>query len=391
MLRSGMAVLVCLLALMTLAACKQAPRSIPSATPPAQGAVLPMPQQQPQPVGPQVATEPVGAVKVGLLLPLTGAQAELGNALQNAANMAYFDIGAENFVLIPRDTQGTPEGALIAAQQVLAEGAQLILGPFFGTEAQRIAPTTRAAGVSIITFSTDRTVAGPGVYVMGILPALQVERIVNYAGRQGLRRMAALVPSNAYGQAILDALRQAAPRAGVTIATTTTYDPGADDKGFYASQLASAGYDAVLVPEGGASLKAMAPALSGSTQLLGTALWEDPSLASLPYLQGAWFAAPPPESRARFEARYTAQYGKAPPRHATLVYDAVALAAALSKSGLGLGPQALTQAGGFSGLDGVFRFRPDGLVERGLAVLEFSNGRIVTRDPAARSFDQAVF
>ena len=386
MLRSGMAALFCVMALAALAACKQAPRNIPSPTPPAQGAMLPAPQ----PSGPVLAEVPMDAVRIGLLLPKTGQQSGLGEALANAANIAYFDIGAD-VSLIQEDTQSTPEGAAKGAQSLIAQGVQIILGPVFGADAQRIAPMTRAAGVPIITFSTDRSVAGPGVYVMGILPSLQVERIVNYASRQGLRQIGALVPSNAYGQAVVDALNVSAPRAGVQVATTTTYDPGADDKAFYASELAAAGYPAVLLPEGGESLKAMAPALYGSTQLLGTTLWDDPALASLPYLEGAWFAAPPAERRASFEQKYASLHGKTPPRLATIVYDAVALAAALSKANLGFGPQALTQPGGFSGLDGIFRFRPDGTVERGLAVLEFANGRIVTRDPAASSFDEIVF
>jgi ABC-type branched-subunit amino acid transport system substrate-binding protein len=388
-LRSGMAALFLVMVVLALAACaRPSQRSIPSPTPPAQGAMLPAPAP---PVGPQVAMEPTGAVKVGLLLPMTGQQAELGQSLYKAAELALFDIAEENFVLVTRDTQSTPEGAAAAAREALNEGVQLILGPVFGADAQRVAPATRAAGVSIITFSTDRNVAGPGVYVMGILPSLQVQRIVNYAARQDLRRIGALVPANAYGQAVVDALQEAAPRAGVEVGTTTTYDPGADDKAFYASQLAAAGYQAVLIPEGGESLKAMAPALFGSTQLLGTTLWDDPALASLPYLQGAWFAAPPADRRASFEQKYASLHGKTPPRLATIVYDAVALAAALSKANIGFGPNALAQPGGFSGLDGIFRFRPDGTVERGLAVMEFANGRIVVRDPAAASFDEIIF
>jgi ABC-type branched-subunit amino acid transport system substrate-binding protein len=340
---------------------------------------------------PSPATEAADVVKVGLLLPMSGAHAELGQSLYKAAELALFDIADEKFALVLRDTASTPEGAAQAAQEVIGEGVQLVLGPVFAADAQQVAPITGAAGVPVISFSTDSAVARPGVYVMGILPQLQVQRIVGYAGRQGIRTIGALVPANAYGQAVTTALQDAAPRAGVRVASVSTYDPAAPDKASEAAQLAGAGYDAVLIPEGGDAVRALAPPLSGTVQLLGSTLWEDPTLAGVPALQGGWFAAPAPERRLAFEQKYRSVHGSTPPRLATIVYDAVALGAALAKNHMPFTDQSLTQGSGFAGLDGIFRFRPDGQVERGLAVLEIRNGQIVTRDPAANSFDEVIF
>ena len=41
---------------------------------------------------------------------------------------------------------------------------------------------------------------------------------------------------------------------------------------------------------------------------------------------------------------------------------------------------------GFAGIDGIFRFRPNGVAERGLAVLEFRNGRISIAEEAPKTF-----
>ena len=75
-------------------------------------------------------------------------------------------------------------------------------------------------------------------------------------------------------------------------------------------------------------------------------------------------------------------------RTATLAYDAVALVAALVKT-QGAAPfteQILTNSSGFAGIDGIFRFRPDGTNERGLAVLRVTptGGQVVS--PAPHSF-----
>ena len=66
-------------------------------------------------------------VKVGLLLPLSGRAAELGQALRDAALLKLFELGTGRIVLLPADTRGTAEGAEAAARRVLAEGERLIL------------------------------------------------------------------------------------------------------------------------------------------------------------------------------------------------------------------------------------------------------------------------
>ena len=117
-------------------------------------------------------------------------------------------------------------------------------------------------------------------------------------------------------------------------------------------------------------------------QLLGTGLWDDPRIFAEPGAQGGWFAAPDPSGFRAFSGRYRARYGQDPVRTATLAYDAVSLVAALVKT---QGParfseEVLTNASGFAGIDGVFRFRPDGTNQRGLAVMRVT--------PSGRAGDQ---
>jgi ABC-type branched-subunit amino acid transport system substrate-binding protein len=87
-----------------------------------------------------------------------------------------------------------------------------------------------------------------------------------------------------------------------------------------------------------------------------------------------------------FAGRYQARFNSAPTRTATLAYDAVSLAAALARTqgSQRFSESVLTNASGFAGADGVFRFRPDGQIDRGLAVLELRNGQIVTVNAAPR-------
>ena len=382
------------------------------------------------PAAPLAAGE---SLKVAVLLPLSGQGAALGKALLNAAELALFDVNDEHLALLPRDTAGTPEGAAQAARDAIGQGARLILGPFFAAEVSAVAPLARAAGINVVAFSTDERVAGQGVFLMGFLPRTQVLRVVSYAHDQGLNRFAAIVPGSPYGDTISVALRDAVMQAGGEVGDIESYDPAAggaaavvrqlghydsrhaaieaqrkalEKKGDEVSKQAlrrldaqegvgSLGFDAIMLPEGGERLLALAPLLPyydidpAEARLLGTGLWDDPRLGKEPSLIGGWYAAPDPATRADFEARYAKLFGAGnPPRIATLGYDATALAAALERApnGPDFSATALTNRDGFNGLDGIFRFRADGLNERGLAVLEVQRDAPKVVSPAPTSF-----
>jgi len=414
LLRSARIILSAALALSALWACqgtlveKGAPRQVSPPPAPEQPAEPPLTAAPVAPVtvesapggqGTEGAAPPSSEggrqpVKVALLLPLSGQSAPLGRALLNAAELALFDGADQGFALLPRDTEGSAEGAERAGRAVLGEGAKLILGPFFAAEVSAVTPLARAAGVNVVAFSTDERVAGQGVFLIGFLPRSQVARVVSYAHAQGYGRFAAVVPDTAYGSTMADLLRAVVAADGAQVADIETYDPAANNAADAVRRLAPGSFDAVMLPEGGERLLALAPLFPyydidpTHVRLIGTGLWDDPRLAKEPALIGAWYAAADPRARADFERHYASLYGAAPPRITTLGYDATALAAALARSAAGpdFSLAALTNANGFSGVDGIFRFRADGLNERGLAVLEIQRDGPRVVSPAPTSF-----
>lgn len=337
-------------------------------------------------------------VKVGLLLPLSGDAAPIGNALLDAAMLAVFDVGDSRLTLLPRDTQGTTEGAAAAAEAALQEGASLLLGPLYAHSVSAVAPLARARGVNIVAFSTNRAVAGDGVYLIGFVPDQQVRRIVDYAGARGLRRLAVLVPESPYGSTVSLAAEQAAPSAGMTVAQTESFpvEGGKADPAVrrLAQRFKVDPFDALLLAEGGGTLRAVAPLLPyhdvspSKVKLLGTGLWDDPQLAREPTLIGGWYAAPSPSAGRNFLDRFEQTYGRRPPRIASLAYDATALAAVLAQGGEvpRFDAASLGNPSGFAGVDGIFRFGADGVAERGLAVIEITRNGPRVLDDAPESF-----
>jgi ABC-type branched-subunit amino acid transport system substrate-binding protein len=346
------------------------------------------PQQQPLAVG-------TGQVKVGLILPLSAS----GNAgvaalsMKNAAEMALAEFQNPNIQLLIKDDGGSPQGASQGAQQALAEGAEIILGPLFAQSVPATAQLTRARGTSVIAFSTDSSVAGRGVYLLSFLPESDVNRIVDYSAGTGKRSFAALVPDNAYGNVVEAAFKQAVGRKGGRVIAFEKY--GADRATPARTVAQSLGQaDALLLADDGDSVVATADALTAAganlrnIQLLGTGLWDNPRVFASPALQGGLYAAPDPAGFRSFAGRYRTKFGAEPVRTATLAYDAVALVAALARTqgGQRFAPETLTNPSGFAGIDGLFRFRSDGTNERGLAVMKVATGGGVAVAGSPKSF-----
>ncbi|MDJ0949956.1 MAG: penicillin-binding protein activator [Alphaproteobacteria bacterium] len=349
---------------------------------------------------------------MALLLPLSGQQQKLGEAMLNAAELALEDAGNDKLVLLPKDTRGKPDAAAAAASEALDEGAELILGPLLASSVQTVQPVASAVGVNLISFSSDQSVAGDGAFVMGFLPRDQVRRIVQYAVSDGRTRFAILAPDTPYGRLVSDETEAAVADNGVFMSKVAFYDPAAPD--VTATVRAFANYDsrtkiekeagegldfdAVMLPEGGLRLLQVAPLLPffdidpGKVLYLGTGLWDSPVVHREPNLVGGVFAAPAPEARQAFTAKYKQVFGSTPPRLATLAYDAAALAALLSgkEGGPDFSQQAITDENGFLGADGLLRFKESGIVERGLAVLRVERAGFLVVSPAQSRFQAAL-
>lgn len=333
-------------------------------------------------------------MRVAVLLPLTGAHAQLGQDLLASAQMSLFDHGNDQLELMIHDTQGTPAQASNATQQAINEGAQLIVGPIFSQEVAAVKTIAAQANVPVLSFSNNQTVAGNQVFVLGFDPSEQIREIISVAAAHNIRSIAALLPENGYGDLLRDALVLAAQENNIRLEVIASYRPGTSDFSAQALKLKDIPLQGLFVPEGGDTLKFMVSSLLfndvdlSQVRLLGTGQWDTPQTFVTQSARGGWFVAPPPQKRAQFEQKFSAQFGHTPPRIATLAYDAMSLAAILSQTrqGNSLMLSELTQPRGFDGIDGTFRLNPNGLVERRLAVLEVANHGVRVISPARTAF-----
>ena len=347
----------------------------------------------PRSKAPLVVADPSdGMHRVALLLPVTGPDAEVGQSIANATALALADTKVTNIRMVTYDTG---LGVAAATQRAIADGNKVILGPLRGDNVIEVAEIARPAGVPIISFSNDVGVAGQNVFLLGHLPNQSIERVVLYAKSKGMNRFAAVVASNVYGQRAQSNLTTAVRAAGGVLVGIQETNGTAASADAAARRLAQLGtIDAVLIADNGRAAITTVPALRRSglrtAKILGTDLWNiDGTLAGSAPLYGAWFASVSDTLYTQYATKYRARFGKAPLRLSSLGYDSVLLVARVARDwrpGTRFPIGQLTDPQGFIGVDGAFRFNPNGMTDRMLEVQEIQAGKFVTVSPAPAQF-----
>jgi len=349
-----------------------------------------------------------GAVPVALLVP-TGAGdptlQRIGRDLENAARLAQVDLRNAQIDLRVYDTGGTFEGGQAAATRAATEGAAIIVGPLLSTETAGADPVARNAGLNMLTFSNNPGVAAPGVYLLGVTPGASADTLARFARGRGLSNFGVLYVQGEADAVIRDSVIAAVSRAGGRVVSTQAYpysQQGVNDTVAVMSvALQNAGADAVFLTERStAGLVADGLRANGlgpdRALLMGLQPWgQDADTLGRGSLQGAVYAAPDPALLAAFEGRYVNAYGEVPHELAVLAYDGVGAVGALiaearARGGAPFSTSRITQPQGFAGANGAFRFSPDGLSQRNLAVIEVRGGVAVVTSRAARGFDSLV-
>jgi branched-chain amino acid transport system substrate-binding protein len=409
---SRLATVVAIGTALFVSACATPKKPVVSAPPPSVVA--------PQPVKPPPLPEAVQN-RVALLVPLTGPNAPVGQSIANAANMALLDVGDKRVNLRIYDTA---PGAGEAAGRAIADGARLILGPLLANDIRAVDAAAGPRGIPVLSFSNDAGLAGGNVYILGFQPGQSIARSIAYARSRGIERFAALVPTGVYGQRAQTAFVRAVDAVGgrSTALVTYTRDPvkmqaAARSVTAFDSRARAGGgaairadgsvaqvtgtttavpFQALLIADSGSVAGQFLPALAkfgappGSVTLIGTELWNnEPGIARAAALKGAIFAAVPDERFRKLAERYRGKFGSSPSRLASFGYDSMLLVNSIAGNwpvGAAFPSAALSNREGFAGIDGVFRFTPGNIAERGLEVQQIGSGVITTVSPATRGF-----
>ena len=349
-------------------------------------------------------------VQVALLLPFSGKNKDLGFSLFNCATISLFYNDPNGIIeLVLFDSKDTAKDTEKAFKEIIDRKIKIVIGPVFTSSVEAIEKLARQNKITVISLSNNQNLINKidkegGVFVSGILPENQVDKIVNYAISQGKLNFAVIAPSNQYGKTITDLLKRFVRSKQGNFITSEFYDNNSKDldrvvertinafvlpenltKGKKNKDLVINDYDriypqVIMIPESGKIASKIISLIKKQNtnerdfQILGSSQWDDKSIFDS-NLINAWFPAPENEKFSDLENYYYSKFEKFPPRIASITYDMVGLIAELTNRKQGQIPVVsdfINFKNGYQGVDGLFRFLPNGLVQRNLAILKIS-------------------
>ncbi|MDB2405001.1 penicillin-binding protein activator [Alphaproteobacteria bacterium] len=315
---------------------------------------------------------------VGVLLPTTGQNEEIGNIVKKSVIMATYKFAPPNVVVRFYNTQSKKSGAIQAYSQALKDKAKIIVGPISSKNTNAIR-SKQTYGIPILSLSNNTDSASSGVFTTGYSPQSQgagIVRIIEYLKRE---RVIAIIPRNTFGSLFESGLSQA---EWGTIKNVYYYDPDNYDYSKLVKTIVADreyyNYDAIILPDSNPkNIRILSSQLSyydafnliekekdKKIFLIGGLGWDkigethkEPGL-----LNGYYLAHPKSKNRTKFNEEYKKLYGFIPPYIANLAYDITALA--IISATTPNPQQKLMQEQGYKGISGTFKMSSYGNVER---------------------------
>jgi len=365
-------------------------------------------------------------IQIALFLPLTGKNKELGWSIYNASILSLFDNDLNNKIeLVLFDSKESAEDNQKSFKEIIDRNIKIVVGPIFTNSVLAIEKLARDNEITVISLSNNHELLNKtnnhgGIFVGGIIPETQIDKIINYSMDRGKFNFAIIAPNNQYGKIITEYTKKFVRSRDGNFITSEFYENNSKDIeraverviGSFGLPTASKNRDTsylsdydriypqvILIPEAGKTLSKIANSIARlnkderNFQLIGSSQWNDPSSLNDINLFGGWFPAPQEQRFKIFEKNYYRSFDKFPPRITSIAYDSILAISKIAenKSNLKIGFNDFLEytdssTNGFDGIDGVFRFLPNGAIQRNLAILQIDNGGFETLESSIPKF-----
>ena len=134
-------------------------------------------------------------IKIGLLVPLTGDNAELGKQIIKATRMALKDINSNKLEIYPKDTKSDPTKTLRSATELNEMGINLVIGPVFHNNLVYLDEVSNTTFLSL----TNKTLDLPkNVISTGVNSTSQINAIKKFIKKNEIKKSIFLIPNLSY-------------------------------------------------------------------------------------------------------------------------------------------------------------------------------------------------
>lgn len=366
-------------------------------------------------------TEDSGAkLRVALLVPLTGKVSLVGQSILNTVEMSMYDNNKKNILLKVYDTKGTTFGAVEAMNKAVKDGIDVVLGPLFSEETKAIKNILKNNNIIAFSLSNDEQLKNiDNVFVTGSIPEQEIQTLISYMMENDFFNYVALMPNSSHGASMNKVLRNTIYNKDGLLIKTDYYEPNEENMLLKINDLVNfyevpqtifedfekkklenklLGLEepeliiqeeekiypqALFIPDGGKRAEEIANLLfinqknDRYIQLIGTSKLDgDVSIQNNPYLDKVIFVGSNPAKYQKFYDDYTKVFKREPIKISSMAYDLINVIDKFFEKyedGYIINKKNLLDPNGFDGIDGKFRFLPNGLVDRNLYVVQLQN------------------
>ncbi len=363
-------------------------------------------------------------LRVGVLLPITGRFAALGNNLLMAAKKAREDFRQVPIDLIVADSGGTPEQTRVAMHRLLEKQVRVVIGPVFSGPVREALHLSSQYDLPLITLNPNQSLLASGgnafnhAYLNAFHQDHQARLMARFAIENGRKRVAILAPDHAAGQQIVQAFVNTFEPLGGQVVKIISFPRNSHDFSDVFKELGYkkpdekktstlvfeevkrwADFDALFIPAPAKTVRLIAPQaaffglMMPEVIMLGTSLWETEVLLSegTLYLMDAVYTDIDQNGWKKFSASFERRWKVKPEKLAILSYDGVAAVAQLfqdQRSGRdSSGGSGLLRERGFKGIGSRVRFLHNGLSQREYTFIQVGAGGARPFNPSAVKYN----
>ena len=142
-------------------------------------------------------------IKIGLLLPLSGKQSDIGKSILQSIRLAINKIDNQNIEIIPKNTKNDPLKTLAAAKELRLEGIKIVIGPIFNNNLIYLDELDEMIFLSL----TNKNINNPkNIISAGINASSQIKTIMKFKKMNSINKTIFLIPNSDFKQEIETAI-----------------------------------------------------------------------------------------------------------------------------------------------------------------------------------------